>query len=532
MSRLVLILCLGLGGLLPAQDPVPTSDPESRPAGPEKVAKTPEKKADEPAKEDSDKKEEKYVAIVGGDVYPISSPMIRGGTVLFKGSKLVKIGLNVKLPEGTRIVKAEGKHVCPGFVASMASGVFGRGRSARKEKFADSFDPYTLQMLMTLASGITTAHTGAASASPFAMFFGGGGGLGGTPTGQEAGTVGKLTFGTIEGFELADPAGVYFTYSDNRASQKEDTRKVLREAKKYLEERAAWIKEIQGGKKDAKPPRAKSKIKPWVRVFDGEIPAYTKAVTRVQIEAVLALSDEFDLPIVLYGAEEAWISPADLGRSKVSVMVDTRGAGFDHFRYRVRPGKPGFTDGPGGWSIETARRLSDAGVPWTAVTQSLSVDFDGIAGKDITSLAMAAALAVRGGASNEEALRAITLGAAEILKVADRVGSLEAGKDAGVIVMDREPLDYRSFVEQAWVNGRLAYEKSKTSIWNHIRTDRSEGMGPWQRFGIWREWPDGIGELVPQTAMDVSRKKAEPETPKPAEKKPATAQPAQKTGEN
>jgi hypothetical protein len=500
MMPRILVLCLFLAGFALAQDP--------KPKAPEKAEKKPEKK-DEP-----------YVAIVGATVYPVSSPVIRGGTVLFKGTKIVKVGTDVTIPKGARVVSAEGRHVCPGFVATMSSGVFGRARSRGKEKMADSLDPFTLQMIMALASGVTTAHTGISSASPFAFLFGGGGGLGGTPTGQEGGTVGKLTYGTIEGFELQDPAGLYFTYAENRSTQREDTRKVLRTVKEYLEARTKWMKEVQGGKKDAKPPSLKSKIKPWVRVFDGEIPAYTKAVTRDQIMTVLALCDEFDLPIVLYGAEEAWIIPAEIGRRDVSIMLDTRGAGFDHFRYRTRPGKPLFQQSPGGWSLETARRLSDAGIPWSAVTQSKSVDFDGIPGKDMTYLAMAAALAVRGGASNEDALRAITLHAAGILKVADRVGSLDAGKDADILVMDREPLDYRSFVEQAWVNGRLAYEKSKSSIWSHIRTDRSKGMGPWQRYGIWREYPDGIADVAPVATPEISTTSQQGVSPQKAPAKP------------
>ncbi|HYC78462.1 MAG TPA: amidohydrolase family protein, partial [Planctomycetota bacterium] len=83
-------------------------------------------------------------------------------------------------------------------------------------------------------------------------------------------------------------------------------------------------------------------------------------------------------------------------------------------------------------------------------------------------------------ATEEAALAAITLRAAEILRIQDRVGSLEPGKDADVVVMDLDPLDYRSFAEIVLVNGRTVYEKDKSSFFNHVQTDRSKGLkGTW-----------------------------------------------------
>ena len=90
----------------------------------------------------------------------------------------------------------------------------------------------------------------------------------------------------------------------------------------------------------------------------------------------------------------------------------------------------------------------------------------------------------------------ITVPVAQILKIDDRVGSLDVGKDADILVMDREPLDYRSFVDLAYVNGRVAYDRSKVNLWNHIQTDRSKGLKKgWKPWGPWPE----LGELQPPT---------------------------------
>ncbi len=76
-------------------------------------------------------------------------------------------------------------------------------------------------------------------------------------------------------------------------------------------------------------------------------------------------------------------------------------------------------------------------------------------------LTVAAALAVREGLDEEEALKAITINPAEILGIEDRVGSLEPGKDADIVVFSGHPLDWRTQVELVIVNGEIAYEAGK-----------------------------------------------------------------------
>jgi imidazolonepropionase-like amidohydrolase len=66
-------------------------------------------------------------------------------------------------------------------------------------------------------------------------------------------------------------------------------------------------------------------------------------------------------------------------------------------------------------------------------------------------------------------LRTLTLDAARILGVDDRIGSLEPGKDADILILDGDPLHYRTFVETAVVNGKVVYEKDKESLYSHIQ---------------------------------------------------------------
>jgi len=80
------------------------------------------------------------------------------------------------------------------------------------------------------------------------------------------------------------------------------------------------------------------------------------------------------------------------------------------------------------------------------------------------------AFAIRGGLDEQTALEAITITAAELCGVEGRVGSLEEGKDADVVVLDGDPFDYRTFVELTFVNGKLLYEKATSPYFSHLRS--------------------------------------------------------------
>jgi len=87
------------------------------------------------------------------------------------------------------------------------------------------------------------------------------------------------------------------------------------------------------------------------------------------------------------------------------------------------------------------------------------------------ALPMEAAFAVSGGLDEQTALEAITITAAEIIGVADRVGSLQVGKDADIIILDGHPFHHKTFVETTLINGKILYEKSKSIYFSHITHD-------------------------------------------------------------
>ncbi|MDP6060521.1 MAG: amidohydrolase family protein, partial [Pirellulaceae bacterium] len=106
-----------------------------------------------------------------------------------------------------------------------------------------------------------------------------------------------------------------------------------------------------------------------------------------------------------------------------------------------------------------------AGVPFAVAALSSSISLNGLAGRDLTSLPLEAAFAIRGGCSEATALAALTIVPARLLGLQDRLGSIEKGKDADLIILDGPPLDYRSYVETAIVSGKVRYDRVKDHVY-------------------------------------------------------------------
>ncbi|WP_169975639.1 amidohydrolase family protein [Tautonia rosea] len=265
----------------------------------------------------------------------------------------------------------------------------------------------------------------------------------------------KLTYGEISGMLVAeDPfyslppsslVGPFNLYS---------WRENIKKARNYLEELAQYEADKEAGKKGIKEPR-KPVDDGLIRLVKKEIPLRIPVDSADGIRSMVALAQELDYRLVIDGAAESWVVAEELGKAGVPVVLTPRS------RRRPQPGRDDST----GTSIETPGILQRASVSFAVTALSSGVSLNGLAGRDLTSLPLEAAFAVRGGADESTALAALTIVPARILGLDGRIGSIEEGKDADLLILDGGPLDYRTYVETAIVDGRIRYQRAEDRVY-------------------------------------------------------------------
>lgn len=430
----------------------------ARPTPPEAVQPKPQ--AEPAAKPDQDAKH--HLAIVGGDVLLGTGQRLTGATVLIADDHIEAVGHNVDVPEGATVLDAKGRIVCPGFVIVEASGM-GAGNSA---PFADTANPFSPDIKQGLAAGITTFLAGSTSSR-------------GSVGGSNAAV--KLSYGSLEGMVLAENtvAGISVPLD---ASAREKLEKAIEAAKKYLQELDAYPAAKAKDEK-AKPPQKprgaeklvdvlQGKTRLWISFGGGSRSPFARMMGGgasrssdvTAIREALEIARLLGRGVVLVKPISAWLVADEIAATGSSVILSPRTI------VEPDPKDPDHT----GTNFAAPAILAKAGVAVAVTCPSgmfggAGVGTSGLLGQDLNTPFVDAAYAVRGGLDNRKALRTLTLDAAEVLGVSDRVGSIEAGKHADILILDGDPLHYGTFVTVAVVNGKVVYEKGKEALYRHIQ---------------------------------------------------------------
>ena len=387
---------------------------------------------------------EEVTAIRGGDLYTITGGIIKNGTILIKDGKISDIGQNIEIPEKAKVIEARGKVVMPGLVAVNAEvGVIGYPNI---NKIADSLDPFEFSVSLALASGITTAMVSAGRPS------------GDNPIGGATAVI-KTFYGDLDQMLVKESVVQPVMISNRDWLRKTTFKQNLQKAQSYLRKLAEY--QQAEDKKKAEEPKKPGGLDEYIRLLRREVPAALTASTTGDILAALELVDEFGIRMILADAVEAWIVAEEIAKRDVRVVINPR--------QKQQPNED--ISGPSGSNLENAAILKKAGVKFAIIPPSTSFETWGVVGRDMMALPMEAAFAVSGGLDEQTALEAITITAAEIIGVADRVGSLQVGKDADIIILDGHPFHHKTFVETTLINGTVLYEKSKSIYFSHITND-------------------------------------------------------------
>lgn len=392
------------------------------------------------------------IAFTGATVHTASRGVLANATVVITDGTIVAVGADVSPPAGATIVPCAGKHIAPGFISantllglteiqSVRGGVDYREIGAINPNIAAEVqvNPESDLIPVARANGLTSA-----------LVIPRGGLVSGTSAliHLDGWNVADMTVRAPVALHVQWPAKTYSFIKETRETQKKSYAAKLDTIRTAFDDaRAYWKARDAEGKGGV--PRHDRDVR-WDamgRALRGEIPIIFHAGSLVQIQDVLDLVDAQRLPkVVLLGNLDLWRAAGELKKRDIPVII------------------AGSLDGPArrdatyDESYILAGRLSQAGVRFCMADGGGADD-----AMTARNLPYNAASGIGLGLTREEALKSITLYPAQILGLADRLGSIEAGKAADLVIADGDPLEVTTRIEQVYINGKPTSMQNRQS---------------------------------------------------------------------
>jgi imidazolonepropionase-like amidohydrolase len=372
------------------------------------------------------------IAIRGATVHTAAGPPIPNATVVITNGKIAAVGAGAAIPQGARIIDAQGKHITPGMIDEHSHiGAKATDLNDRpmiigpQHRILDALDLNDEQWKEAMRGGVTTVITGPGS--------------GENVSGQ---ALVIKTFGEdLQKRILTEKGGMKFAmgpkfpdrYPATAMGVAANLRQYLIKTQEYT---ASWKKWEEGDKK-GNPPARDLGYEAMAEVLAGKQRVRAHVHSATDVMTLLRLKDEFGFDLTLHHSTEAYKVAPEIAKRGVNAVVMPLGP-------RI------------GISEDV---LEGPAVLWKAgVRIAMHTDAPVLQQK---WLRLCAAIAMRYGLPEAEALKAVTLNTAQIARVADRVGSIETGKDADLVVFDGPWYEPRSRVELVFGDGVLLYDRQK-----------------------------------------------------------------------
>ena len=393
-------------------------------------------------------------AIVNARIVTVSGAVIENGTVVIQNGKISAVGAGVSVPSGAERIDGKGLSVYPGMIdAATAMGLaeIGQGANATIDaaetgtnnanaKAISGVNPHSSHINVTRVNGITTVM----SAPSGGMIAGQGAVInlnGSTQADMSvegtvalvvnfprvvAGGFGGGGFGGFGGGQQTD----FNELIKRRDAQIDELKKLFTNALNHARAMEAYAKD-----KTLPAPATNLSLEAMVPYVRGEKPIVFTAERERDIKAIVKFVSEMKVKGIIVGGQEAWKVADDLKKNNISVIYT------NIYNLPVRD------DDPYDFLFEGPSKLQQAGVKFAIST--------GDSGAENRDLPYHAGLAGAFGLPKDEALKSVTLYPAQILGVSDRLGSIEVGKMANIVVADGDILEPRTNIKYVFINGRL-----------------------------------------------------------------------------
>ena len=388
--------------------------------------------------------------IQNATVLTVTHGTIEHGSILIRDGKIAEVGANIKAPKDAQVIDAGGQFVMPGIIdchshiaidGSVNEGSISVSSIANTADVLDSDD---IAIYRDLAGGVTTANILHGSANP----------IGGQTIviklrwGQPAS---KLPFeGAMPGIKFAlgeNPKRSNFSfpgqpkrYPATRMGVEETIRAAFTEARDYKDAWDTYHKRVAAGERNLIPPRRDLRLEPLVEVLEGKRYVHSHCYREDEILMLLRVAKEFGFKVRTFQHV--------LEGYKVADEIAASGAGASTFS--------------DWWAYKV--EAYDA-IPYNAALMTkrgiiVSVNSDDA--EEATHLNQEAAKSTKyGGLSRNEALKLVTLNPAIQLGIDKRVGSIEVGKDADLVIYNHDPLSAYAVVQKTLIDGRVYFDRAK-----------------------------------------------------------------------
>lgn len=405
-------------------------------------------------------------AIRNARIVTVSGADIENGTVVIRDGKIEAVGTNVNVPAGAQSIDASGLSVYPGMIdagtnmglVEVSQGANGTVDTAEvgelnpNAKAITAVNPHSAHIAVTRVEGVTntlTAPTGGLISGQAALI-----NLLGTAP-KEMAVVPQFALvitypriggggGGFGGFQ--PPANLTETLANNER-QLEQIRKMLRDAEAYGRAQDAYAKD-----KSLPRPDRNVVLEPLIPYVRGEQPVIFRANREAEIRGALKFAEEMKLKAIILGGNDASKVASLLKEKNVPVIL----TGVFSL--------PSREDDAYDVLYENPAKLQQAGVRFAIST--------GDAGAEVRNLAQYAGMAAAYGLSKADGVKSVTLYPAQIMNVADRLGSIEPGKMANLVVTDGDLLEIRTQIRYLFIDGRPVVLSSRHTELNDAFKNR------------------------------------------------------------
>jgi imidazolonepropionase-like amidohydrolase len=375
--------------------------------------------------------------------------ILDGADLLIAGGKIVGVGPGLEAPGNATVIDGTGKHLTPGLIdvhshLAVRGGVNeGSNIVTAEARIEDVIDPTDVDIYRQLAGGLTTAHVLHGSANSIG--------------GQDAAIMLKRN-ATLDELLVSGRRGIKFALGENpkqsnfldrrgtprypktRMGVIESIRRSFIAAQNYQREWQAYEALSPAARARQKPPRRDLQAEAVLEILEGQRSIHCHAYRQDEMLAMMRLAEDFGIRVTTFehGLEGYKIAD-ELARHGAGITTQSDWWGYKLEAYDATP-------------------YNGALLTRRGVSVSFSSDSPELARR----LNLEAAKAVKyGGLGEQEALACVTSNAARQLSLDHRVGSLEAGKDANLVVWSGHPLSVYSIAEQTWVDGVLQFDRSE-----------------------------------------------------------------------